>query len=63
MRLPMRRQPMMMTLPAPLVRKGADDPPPPHVLRRYGQSLGRNGMCRDSEASVVVTVSDTCPCE
>jgi hypothetical protein len=28
----------------------------------YGASLDRNGACFDPEASVVVTITDTCPC-
>jgi hypothetical protein len=28
----------------------------------YGDSLSRDGVCKDSESSVVVTVTDTCPC-
>jgi hypothetical protein len=28
----------------------------------YGAELDRNGACFDDEASVVVTITDTCPC-
>jgi hypothetical protein len=28
----------------------------------YGAQLDRNGACHDQEASVVVTITDTCPC-
>jgi hypothetical protein len=28
----------------------------------YGATLDRNGACFDQEASVVVTITDTCPC-
>ena len=28
----------------------------------YGAALDRNGACYDESASVVVTITDTCPC-
>jgi len=35
----------------------------PSVFKdNYGEQLDRSGVCYDPEASVVVTVTDTCPC-
>lgn len=28
----------------------------------YGQYIDRNGICKDESASVVITITDTCPC-
>lgn len=28
----------------------------------YGQYIDRNGVCKDESASVVITITDTCPC-
>eukprot|EP01023_Acetabularia_acetabulum_P001534 TRINITY_DN1059_c0_g1_i1.p1 TRINITY_DN1059_c0_g1~~TRINITY_DN1059_c0_g1_i1.p1 ORF type:complete len:412 (-),score=73.87 TRINITY_DN1059_c0_g1_i1:2013-3248(-) len=35
---------------------------PSNFQDNYGETLWREGVCLDPEASVVVTVTDTCPC-
>eukprot|EP01025_Chloroclados_australasicus_P018455 TRINITY_DN196_c0_g1_i5.p1 TRINITY_DN196_c0_g1~~TRINITY_DN196_c0_g1_i5.p1 ORF type:complete len:418 (-),score=51.86 TRINITY_DN196_c0_g1_i5:3505-4758(-) len=35
---------------------------PSTFIDNYGESLDRSGVCYDPEASVVVTITDTCPC-
>eukprot|EP01025_Chloroclados_australasicus_P009372 TRINITY_DN1359_c0_g1_i1.p1 TRINITY_DN1359_c0_g1~~TRINITY_DN1359_c0_g1_i1.p1 ORF type:complete len:446 (-),score=39.41 TRINITY_DN1359_c0_g1_i1:1167-2372(-) len=35
---------------------------PTYFTDGYGQSLDRVNVCRDSSTSVVVTITDTCPC-
>eukprot|EP01025_Chloroclados_australasicus_P038270 TRINITY_DN392_c0_g1_i1.p2 TRINITY_DN392_c0_g1~~TRINITY_DN392_c0_g1_i1.p2 ORF type:complete len:406 (-),score=57.98 TRINITY_DN392_c0_g1_i1:1727-2944(-) len=35
---------------------------PTYFTDGYGQTLDRVGVCRDASSSVVVTVTDTCPC-
>jgi hypothetical protein len=29
----------------------------------YGETINRDGVCRDTDASVVVRTTDTCPCQ
>eukprot|EP01026_Neomeris_dumetosa_P077057 TRINITY_DN829_c0_g1_i4.p1 TRINITY_DN829_c0_g1~~TRINITY_DN829_c0_g1_i4.p1 ORF type:complete len:469 (+),score=68.74 TRINITY_DN829_c0_g1_i4:175-1407(+) len=35
---------------------------PSNFQDNYGETLYRGGVCRDPEASVMMTVTDTCPC-
>ncbi|KAI8469423.1 MAG: RlpA-like double-psi beta-barrel-protein domain-containing protein-containing protein [Monoraphidium minutum] len=32
------------------------------VTDGYGETLGRTGSCKDESAAVVITITDTCPC-
>ncbi|GIM02722.1 hypothetical protein Vretimale_7577, partial [Volvox reticuliferus] len=36
---------------------------PTWISDNYGQSFDRTGVCRDSEASVIVQITDSCPCD